>query len=188
MLRESITMFVFNLKINGNKTAKILMGVLCIIILIITFIICYRIIFNNYFKTNDDYLSKDTVYTITAQNYTNILQNVHNDIDTYVGQKIKFTGYVYRLYDFNEEQFVLARDMIVSSDFQTVVVGFLCHSKIASNYEDGTWIEIEGTITKGDYYGDMPIIEIETINTVQEPTDEYVYPPDDNFVTTSTVL
>ena len=78
--------------------------------------------------------------------------------------------------------------MIVSSDFQTVVVGFLCHSTIASNFKDGTWVEIEGTITKGNYYGDMPIIEVEKINPVQEPTDEYVYPPDDSFVTTSTVL
>ena len=34
------------------------------------------------------------------------------------------------MYDFNNEQFVLARDMIVSSDFQTVVVGFLCHSVV----------------------------------------------------------
>ena len=92
------------------------------------------------------------------------------------------------MYDFNEEQFVLARDMIVSSDFQTVVVGFLCHSNIAKNFENGTWVEIEGTITKGEYYGTMPIIEIEKINTVQEPTDEYVYPPDDSFITTSTVL
>ena len=54
--------------------------------------------------------------------------------------------------------------------------------------EDGCWIEIEGTITKGDYYGEMPIIEVETINKIDAPTDEYVYPPDDSFVTTSTVL
>ena len=181
-------MFIFNFKINGNKTAKIFMGILCIIALILTIIICYRVIFNNFFKTNDNYVTPDTVYTLSTQNYTNVLQNVHNNIDTYIGQKIKFTGYVYRLYDFNSEQFVLARDMIVSSDFQTVVVGFLCHSSIASNFESGTWVEIEGTITKGDYYGEMPIIEIEKIHMVDAPTDEYVYPPDNNFVTTSTVL
>ena len=89
-------MFVFNFKINGNKTAKIFMGVLCIIALILTVIICYRVIFNNFFKTNDSYVTEDAVYTLSTQNYTNVLQNVHNDIDTYVGQKIKFTGYVYR--------------------------------------------------------------------------------------------
>lgn len=181
-------MFIFNFKINGNKTAKIFMAILCIIVLIITAFICYKVIFNNFFKTNDTYLSENTVYTIEATNYTNVLQQVHNDIDTYVGQKIKFTGYVYRMYDFNSEQFVLARNMIVSSDFQSVVVGFLCHSEVASNFEDGCWVEVEGTITKGDYYGEMPIVEVEKINEVQTPTDEYVYPPDDSFVTTSTVL
>ena len=180
-------MFIFNFKINGNKTAKIIIAVLCVIVLLLTVFICYKVIFGNFFKTND-YLPEETVYTLTSQNYTNVLQNVHNNIDTYVGQKIKFVGYVYRLYDFNSEQFVLARDMIVSSDFQTVVVGFLCHSQIASNFADGTWVEIEGTITKGNYYGDMPIVEIEKINKVDEPTDEYVYPPDDSFVTTSTVI
>ena len=129
-----------------------------------------------------------TLLNLLHGNYTNVLQNVHNNIDKYVGQKIKFTGYVYRMYDFTDEQFVLARNMIVSSDFQSVVVGFLCHSKVASNFEIGTWVEIEGTITKGDYYGEIPVIEIEKINTVNPPTDEYVYPPDDSFVTTSTVI
>lgn len=181
-------MFIFNLKLNGNKTIKILMTVLCIIILLITFYICYNLLTNNYFQTNDEYISSDVVYELNTKNYTNVLQNVHNDIDKYVGQKIKFTGYIYRLYDFTDEQFVLARDMIVTSDFQTVVVGFLCHSAIASNFEDNTWVEIEGVITKGDYYGPMPIIEIENIQKTEEPTDEYVYPPDDSFVTTSTVL
>lgn len=181
-------MFIFNFKINENKTAKIFMAILCIIVLIITAFICYKVIFNNFFKTNDTYLSENTVYTIEARNYTNVLQQVHNDIDTYVGQKIKFTGYVYRIYDFTDEQFVLARNMIVSSDFQTVVVGFLCHYNLAKNFETGSWVEIEGTITKGNYYGDMPIIEIEEIKQVDVPDEEYVYPPDDSFVTTSTVL
>lgn len=181
-------MFIFNLKVNGNKFIKILMAVLAIIILIITFIICYNLIFNNFFQTNDTSINKGAMYELNTKNYTNVLKNVHSDIDKYIGQKIKFSGYVYRLNDFTEEQFVLARDMIVTSDFQTVVVGFLCHSTIASNFEDNSWVEIEGTITKGNYYGDIPIIEIDSINKIQEPSDEYVYPPDDSFVVTSTVL
>lgn len=122
-------------------------------------------------------------------NYTNVLQNVHEHLDDYIGQKIKFSGYIYRLYDFEKDQFVLARDMIISSDFQTVVVGFLCQSDTANNYEDGTWIEITGTITKGDYYGEIPIIKIEDLKKIDTPNgDEFVYPPDNSFVTTSTVL
>ena len=116
------------------------------------------------------------------------MQSVHNELNSYIGQTIKFTGYVYRLYDFNEEQFVLARDMIISSDFQTVVVGFLCHSKNVSKFTDNTWVEIEGKIQKGDYHGEIPIIEISNIKQVEKPNDEFVYPPDDNFIPTSNYL
>ena len=51
--------------------------------------------------------------------------------------------------DFKENQFVLARDMVISSDFQTVVVGFLCECDTISEFQDLTWISIEGTIDKG---------------------------------------
>jgi len=182
-------MFVFNMKVNGNRTSKILMGILCTIILIITFFICYRLISNSFFKTNDEIYKSNDIHHITTQNYTNVLQNVHNHLEDYIGQKINFSGYIYRLYDFSNDQFVLARNMIISSDFQTVVVGFLCHSNLANNYEDNTWIEITGTITKGNYNGDIPIIEVEEIKKIDTPTqDEYVYPPDSSFVTTSTIL
>ena len=39
-------------------------------------------------------------------NYTNVLKSVHENIDNYVGMKINFTGYVYRVLDLNENQFV----------------------------------------------------------------------------------
>lgn len=182
-------MFVFNMKLDGNKTSKIFMGILCIIILLITFFICYKLIFSNFFKTNDDNCINNNVHRLNTQNYTNVLQNVHNNLDNYIGQKIQFSGYIYRLYDFSNEQFVLARNMVISSDFQTIVVGFLCHSNLASNYSDNTWVELTGTITKGNYCGEIPIIEVEDIKQINAPSkDEYVYPPDSSFVTTSTVL
>ncbi len=181
-------MFVFNMKLDGHRVSKIFMGILCVIILIITIVICYQLLFCPLFKTNDTF-KEDGIFEINSQNYTNVLQNVHRHIDNYVGQKIKFSGYVYRLYDFGEDQFVLARNMIISSDFQSVVVGFLCHSTEIKNYPDDTWVEIQGTITKGNYKGEIPIIEIEEIKEIDAPNeDEYVYPPDDTFITTSTVL
>lgn len=180
-------MFILNFKVNGNKLWKIFLGILLVIILIITFIVCYRILGNQFFKTNDN-LKQNEVQELTVTNYTNVLKTVHDDIDTYVGQKIKFSGYVFRMLDFNQNQFVLARDMIISSDFQTVVVGFLSEYEEIKQYEDNTWIEIVGEITKGNYHGDMPILKIEQIQKIEKPQDEFVYPPDDSFVTTSTVL
>ena len=104
------------------------------------------------------------------------------------GQKIHFTGYVYRVYDFTETQFVLARNMIVSSDNQTLVVGFLCNYKNAKDFADSTWVEITGKITKGDYHGDIPVIEIKEMKTCDKPSDEYVYPPDDMYIPTSALF
>lgn len=126
---------------------------------------------------------------ISPKNYTNILKAVHEDIDSYVGKRICFSGYVYRVSDLNENQFVLARDMIINSSSQTVVVGFLCEYSLANEFENNTWVSITGEISKGYYHGDMPILNITEITVVDKPSsDEYVYPPDDTYIPTSGLL
>ena len=142
---------------------------------------------NNSSRSNSC-IPKNGISQISSKNYTNILKTVHENIDSYVGKKICFTGYVYRVLDLQENQFVLARDMIVNSNSQTVVVGFLCEYDEAKNFEDNTWVQVTGEIYKGDYHGDMPILEINNIKEIEKPNDEYVYPPDENYIPTSAVL
>lgn len=127
-------------------------------------------------------------FKIATKNYTNVLKSVHDNIDTYIDKKINFVGYVYRVSDLKDTQFVLARDMIISSNRQYVVVGFLCNYGNAKDFKDGTWVEITGKITKGDYHGDMPIIEVSELKIVDKPNEEYVYPPDESYIPTSEVL
>ena len=134
-------------------------------------------------------ISKNEISQISPKNYTNILKTVHEDINSYIGKKICFTGYVYRVLDLQDNQFVLARDMIINSSQQTVVVGFLCEYDDVKNFEDHTWVTVTGEIYKGDYHGDMPIIKITDIKSVDKPSsDEYVYPPDDSYIPTSGLL
>ncbi len=133
-------------------------------------------------------LPNPKIANIETDNYTNILKTVHDNLDEYIGQKISFTGYVYRVYDFTDTQFVLARNMVISNDNQTVVVGFLCDCKNASEFSDNTWINITGKITKGNYHGDIPVIEITDIKKCAKPQDELVYPPDDTFIPTSALF
>ena len=78
--------------------------------------------------------------------------------------------------------------MIIDSNKNTVVVGFLCHCKNAISFADNTWVEIEGNIQKGKYHGDMPILEITNIKEIEKPDDEYVYPPDEDYIPTSVIL
>ena len=131
-------MFIYNLKINSNFILKLFLTILLVTVLFIIGISIFKLI-----NGSSSTINNSNVYNLTPNNYTNVLKAVHNDLNTYIGQQIKFSGYVYRLINFNDNQFVLARDMLVSpSDNQSLVVGFLCHYDSASLYEDNTWVNI----------------------------------------------
>lgn len=182
-------MFVKNFKLNSKMIFKIIFVILFILIFIMCIFGVAKMLRSKEQTTNpSNNVSKGNINVLTTRNYTNVLKTVHSDLDTYVGKKIQFTGFVYRLYDFSNEQFVLGRQMIVSSDMQAVVVGFLCHLNRADKYKDGCWVEIEGTITKGEYHGAIPVVEIEKIKEVKTPSDEYVYPPEETYIPTSATL
>ena len=183
-------MYIYNIKINGGKTLKLIIIVLSIIMLIFFVYSLDRIFINSgEFFINDKIENKDMV-TLEKDSYTNILQAVHEDLNEYVGIKIKFSGYVYRLIDFDENQFVLARDMIINEDgTQYVVVGFLCESKKIKDFKDGEWIEIIGEIEKGEYHKqEIPLIKVNEINKIDVPEDHFVLPPDKNYIPTNGVL
>lgn len=187
-------MFVYNFKLNGSRLAKIIFFTVLIIVLIIFSIAIYKIFSKSKNKnteiiTVDDAIKSSEVFEITTQNYTDILQTVTNNVDNYVGLKVHFSGYVYRLIDFDSTQFVLARDMIVSNDKnQTLVVGFLCSYDTAQEFKNGTWIELTGEITKQEYHGELAVLNVLDIKQIVKPDDEYVYPPTDTYIPTSNMF
>jgi len=178
-------MFIYNFKLNVKSIVKVVFIIITIIITIFFLISTYKIISES-FKVKDKMDTPDIAY-IEPNNYTNILKSVYENLDTYIGQKICFSGYVYRQIDFSDTQFVLARDMLTSSSNQTLIVGFLCDYKNSKDFQDGVWVEIVGEITKGDYHGEVPIIKIKEIKQIEKPSEEYVVPPDDTYIPTSVI-
>lgn len=182
-------MFIYNVKINGSKTFKYFFIGIVLLVIVIVGMVSFKIFQGaSNFPSTSSCLPQNQVTKLSTANFTNVLKTVHENVADYVGVQINFTGYIYRVLDLNENQFVLARDMIISSDFQSVVVGFLCECDNAKDFEDGTWVELTGKITKGDYHGDMPIIKITDIKKVDKPNDEFVYPPDESYLPTSGIL
>ena len=177
-------MFVYNIKINGSKTFRIIF--ICILILLI--FIMGSVVWKIFNGADKSYANNKNISEIQTKNYTNILKAVHDNIDSYVGVQFQFTGYVYRVSDLEDNQFVLARDMIISSNNQAVVVGFLCEYENAKDLKDGTWVTITGKITKGEYHGDMPIVKVLELTETTRPTEEYVYPPDESYIPTDGVI
>jgi len=183
-------MFIYNLKINGGIALKIIIVVLSIFMLIVFGISVYKIFFSNSrFQVNDRISTKE-ITEIDAENYTNILKAVHDDLESYIGMKIKFTGYVYRLLDFKDDEFVLARDMFINEEkTQTVVVGFLNQYKNAKDLRDGEWVEITGVIEKGKYHNEeIPILQVVNLQITSKPENPFVIPPSDTYIPTSGLL
>ena len=189
-------MFICNFKLNGAKLARICFICILVVVLLILCFSVYKIFSktkNEELKIDEEVLDyetacvkKDGILEISPKNYTNVLQAVHNDVDSYVSCKLHFSGYVYRLLDFDPNQFVLARDMLVSDDkSQTLVVGFLCSYDNAMDFEEGTWVDLTGTITKEDFHGEIPVIKVESIEKIDKPEEPYVFPPDRTYIPTS---
>lgn len=180
---------------NKNKTFKLIFFIILIPAIIFFLISIYKIFFKTEISTKDELISlEDTInnnkiFEITSKNYTNILQAVTNDINSYIGCKVHFIGYVYRLIDFNSNEFVLARNMIINENTsQSVVVGFLCDYNNAIKFPDNVWVDVVGTIQNGNYYGDIAIIKVENIFECDKPKDDFVSMPDNTYIPTNGMI
>lgn len=103
-------------------------------------------------------------------------------------KKFLLFGYVYRIDYLGKNQFVLARNMIINSASQSVVVGFLSEYDKIDTIANLSWVKITGTIEKGDLNGEIPLLKINSLQLTDKPSDEFVYPPDDTYVQTSSSL
>ena len=182
-------MFICNVKLDKKaifKTCLIIMTIICIAIGIAAIYNIFTAMQNKENNIISDTIPSSEVAKILPENYTNILKSVHENIDTYVGQKISFSGYVYRLNGFNDDQFVLARDMDIGNK-QTVIVGFLCSYENAKMFATYTWVTVTGEITKGYYNGEIPILKITAIEETAKPENATVPVPDDAYVPTAVI-
>lgn len=167
-------MFICNLKINKKKLVSVFTISVVALAVLLLFLTFYKIFFN----ANNTAVQNKPL-TITSKNYTNFLKDCHENIDKYIDTTITITGYVYRMPDFNNNQFVLARTMLINSDNKAVVVGILSESNDIKNYKNSDWITCTGILKKGDYHGDMPVLSVTNIESSKIPDDDIVYAPTD---------
>ena len=174
-------MFICNLKMNKKVLSRSFITLSLLIIFSIIFYSLYIIFFKNT-STCDSY--KNDIIYLNETNYTNILKAANEDVNSYVGSKVRVIGYVYRLIDFNKNQFVVARDMRFREDSHSLIVGFLCESNKAQNYSDGTWVEVVGKIKKGKFNDELAVLEVISIKETSKPENIYVNPPDNTYIPT----
>lgn len=182
-------MFICNIKLNKKIIFRISLILMFLITILIAILGIWQVVSKNN-NTDVNYLNdsipSSEIAQIKPQNYTNILKAVHDNLDDYIGQKIAFSGYIYRVTGFSENQFVLARDMDIGNN-QTLVIGFLSTSEKAKEFPTYTWVEITGEITKGYYNGDVPVLKILSIEKASKPENATVCVPDSSYVPTAII-
>ena len=158
-------MFVFNFKLNLKK------------ILIISAVIIFATLL--FFEISSMINSKGATsfdYVLDSENFTEVLKTVHDNIEENVGKTIKLSGFVFRLPDFRANYFVCGRNMLL--DDSEKVVGFLCTYDGDLELADSEWVEITGTIIKGYYMSNMPVIQVNDIKKITAPSNTFVKTPD----------
>ena len=82
-------MFIYNIKLKSKILYRILLIIVIASVLFLCGIVAYRL-YKATIKV-DDNINNNEYIEITNENYSTILKSVHENIDTYVGKRIKFS-------------------------------------------------------------------------------------------------
>ncbi len=160
-------MFI-NIKIN----LKTIIAILGIIFIVFFAFFAYKFISENRYNKNDKLIIMD------SENYTNILKEIHDFPDTYIGNPIETSGFVFRADNFSDDEFVVARNMIVCCESDSIVVGFLCKYNNCTDFPDNTWVTVQGNIELYEKDGTpIPIIKANKVSKSKTPNNINVSPP-----------
>ena len=138
-------MFVLNVKFNKKIFIKVFTIVVIILVTTLFIFTIKKVIIpaskNKMLKMNvnanainkDDIsnnITNNKILEINSNNFTTFLKNCNENIDSYVGKTVHISGFVYRLSDFAQNQFVVARLMPIhyesasnkKSNFMTIQI------------------------------------------------------------------
>lgn len=111
--------------------------------------------------------NQNNTILVKSGDYVKILEQVHNDVDKYVGKKFIISGYVYTQDDFSNNRFVIAQNVYIKeiSETEPFIVGFLCENRSNVNILPNENIKVEGILSKGSYNNiEYPILLIDKIS------------------------
>mgnify|MGYP000897813088 CR=1 FL=1 len=119
----------------------------------------------------------DETIIMDNDNYVRWIQEIYDNIEKYNGKKIQVSGFVFKDEQFEDNEFVSARMMMVCCAADMQPIGFLVRYDNAAELNVDTWIRVYGTIAKGEFNGNaIPVIEADKVENTEKPEFDYVYP------------
>ncbi len=106
-----------------------------------------------------------------------------NDFRNYDGKEIEMSGMVYYNDGLKDNEFVISRLLMSCCAADATYVGFLSEYDGKKSLKQGDWIRVRGVMKKGSQYNaglqreeTVPKIYIKSIESMDPPKSEYVYP------------
>lgn len=134
----------------------------------------YTDIINN--RENKFILEGDKI-SINNDNFIDWLDRIYMNTERYEGKTVEIIGFVLKDWNYKKNEFIIARFMMVCCAADTQAVGFLCDYDKAPELEEGSWIKIKGMIQNKVFNDEEKLIlRIESLETVNKPANEFIYP------------
>jgi putative membrane protein len=118
---------------------------------------------------------------VNEKNYMQVLNEIHNNLDSYEGKSITITGFVYREASFDSKNFVAARMLVNCCAADAEVVGYLCKYNNKLQFPKGQWVKVTGVIDRTEIEHEdkgkktVPVIDVLKVTRISEPDNKYVY-------------
>ncbi len=158
-------MFIYNFKLNS----KILY--ISSVLFVSTIIIALN--FTELFKKNENEIPKEKLdYMVDTENFAATVKAIHESIDDNIGKTMEIKGFVFKMPDFEDDNFVCGRNIIMNGEDK--VAGILCEYDKSEELLDGQWVKISGKIEDGEYIDRRPVLKITALEKIDEYTDSYV--------------
>ena len=138
---------------------------------------------NNNFFSEEKYnqemkkLEESEVIQMNDGIYSSYVEAMNMNPKDFEGRKIKVRGFVYKEEGLEENQLVLSRFLITHCIADASITGLIAEFNQASEFEQDTWLEIEGTLEVTTYNGiELPLIKAKKWTVIKEPDEPYIYP------------
>lgn len=113
---------------------------------------------------------------LNSDNFLSVLDQLFEEPDKFVGNRLIISGFAYKADSFNEGQFAIARLTISCCAADAAMVGLFCSGGELSSFEDEKWYEVDGVLSTTKM-GErtIPLLEITGAKAIEKPENVYVY-------------
>lgn len=125
---------------------------------------------------------EDRIINMTNDNFINIYEAIYGNPYNYVGRDINIKGFIYKQKGINKDQFIISRVLVSCCAADAQLTGILCNYSEEKVFNEGTWVNIEGTLGEGEYKDTksgevsvIPIINVNKIEKADNKDNEYIY-------------